>query len=100
MREHALEIIAWRRVAHYILAVLDCARKRLLGRSPLETRTESLPKEGTIRTLSVSLLAVATVAAGILISRVRLPRSLTDAVKLPRPEHPPVSLDALREAGL
>lgn len=50
--------------------------------------------------MNVSLLAVATVVAGIVISRIRLPRPIANAVKLPRPEKPIVSLDALREAGL
>jgi hypothetical protein len=50
--------------------------------------------------LNVSLLAVATVVTGILISRIRLPRPIADAVKRPRPERPTISLDALREAGL
>ncbi|MEJ2215537.1 MAG: hypothetical protein P8099_02865 [Gemmatimonadota bacterium] len=50
----------------------------------------------------MSLLAVATVVAGFLISRIRLPRALADAAKRPhpRPERPTVSLDALRQAGL
>jgi hypothetical protein len=48
----------------------------------------------------VSLLAVATVVAGILIRRIRLPKLVADAVKRPRPERPTISLDALREAGL
>ncbi len=62
--------------------------------------TADLCRGGHIRTFNVSLLAAATVVAGILISRIHLPRPIADAVKLPRPAKPAVSLDALREAGL
>jgi len=79
--------------------MLNGARKRLLG-FPLEKPAPSPCQGGHIRTLSLSLLAVATVAAGVLISRVRLPESITKAVKRPEPARPVVSLDALRGAGL
>jgi hypothetical protein len=71
------------------------------ARPPMPRRTLPHPcRGGHIRTLNVSLLAVATVVTGILISRIRLPRPIADAVKRPRPERPTISLDALREAGL
>ena len=52
---------------------------------------------GTIRTISVSLIAIAAVAASVVFTRGRQPRPVEDEVQAGPVEG--VSLDAIRQAG-
>jgi hypothetical protein len=59
--------------------------------------TGNLDPGGAIRTISVSLLAVVAVIAGVLLSRTRQPPAT--GVKDDGIERPAVSLEELRRAG-
>lgn len=76
-------------------------RNALFASRPLE-RASAVPNrwEAPIRTLSVSLVAVAAIAASLLLTRSREERDITDIV--PGGENTPahLKLDAIREAGL
>jgi hypothetical protein len=70
----------------------------LAGRSV--GRPDTTPvREALIRTLSVSLVAVAAIAASLLLTRSR-EENETRVVPLGGPQTPPIKLDALRAAGL
>lgn len=76
-------------------------RNALFTTRPLERATATLYRwEAPIRTLSVSLVAVAAIAASLLIVRSREEHDPTGLV--PAGENAPVRLrlDAIREAGL
>jgi hypothetical protein len=76
-------------------------RNALFTRRPLERATPAPnPWEAPIRTLSVSLVAVAAIAASLLLTRSREERDINDIA--PAGENAPVrlKLDAIREAGL
>lgn len=76
-------------------------RNALFTRRPLE-RASAAPNrwEAPIRTLSVSLVAVAAIAASLLLTRSREESDVTGIV--PAGENTPahLRLDAIREAGL
>jgi hypothetical protein len=76
-------------------------RNALFTRRPLE-RASALPTpwEAPIRTLSVSLVAVAAIAASLLLTRSREESDIIGVV--PGGENTPahLKLDAIREAGL
>jgi hypothetical protein len=65
-----------------------------LSESPTATRTTG----GVIRTISVSLIAIAAVAASVLFSKARQPRPVEDEVQS-GPVEGAISLDAIRQAG-
>ena len=76
-------------------------RNALLRHRPLERATAAPdPWEAPIRTLSVSLVAVAAIATSLLLTRSREEGDITDVA--PAGENVPVrlKLDAIREAGL
>lgn len=76
-------------------------RNALFARRPDE-RSDTVPsqREALIRTLSVSLVAVAAIAASLLLTRSREASNITGII--PGGENTPshLKLDALREAGL
>jgi sigma54-dependent transcription regulator len=75
-------------------------RNALCTRRPLEWATAQPHQwEAPIRTLSVSLVAVAAIAASLLLTRSREERDINDIA--PAGENAPVrlKLDAIREAG-
>jgi hypothetical protein len=83
------------------MALRTGTRNALSHHRPLEWATSApSPWEAPIRTLSVSLVAVAAIAASLLLSRSREEGDITDVV--PAGENIPVrlKLDAIREAGL
>jgi hypothetical protein len=69
-------------------------------RSPDRAADVPHPWEAPIRTLSVSLVAVAAIAASLLLSRSREESDITGI--MPAGENAPIhlKLDAIREAGL
>lgn len=76
-------------------------RNALFTRRPLERASvPPAPWEAPIRTLSVSLVAVAAIAASLLLTRSREESDITGIV--PAGENTPahLKLDAIREAGL
>jgi hypothetical protein len=76
-------------------------RNAFVTHRPLERATAAPNRwEAPIRTLSVSLVAVAAIAASLLLTRSRDEADITDIV--PAGENVParIKLDAIREAGL
>lgn len=76
-------------------------RNAFFTNRPLERATAAPNRwEGPIRTLSVSLVAVAAIAASLLLTRSRDDADITDIA--PPGENIParLKLDAIREAGL
>lgn len=76
-------------------------RNALSSTRPLGRATAHFRREAPIRTLSVSLVAVAAIAASLLIVRSRDDYD-TDRDLMPAGENQPakLKLDAIREAGL
>ena len=75
-------------------------RNALFRRRPLERASAAPdPWEAPIRTLSVSLVAVAAIAASLLLTRTRDERDVNDVPNAGENAPVRLKLDAIREAG-